>query len=1171
MYNPKEQNFYTKNNYAYVHTNSFRQQDGSLMEYKECKLSKPGSPHGWEVRNEECCRGQGGEWNGEHQHCCFGELETHCDWRGKCETHCREHFETWKSCDTCRKTECDQAKCTKCEGDRGRCCGVTMLYANKTACLMYKEDCNDMKLRKDGNSYWDEDFTYTASYRTEIRGNQICGSFTAPSESDQTTILYDDSPQCFRNRWDGIESITEAARCVVSGSGITDASSCTNLGPYHKWIQREREYGGTFHCLDLNSSIVDAETCYKSNGLTNAQITSSCTNVNMSDAHKQLIVDASTASDATAIPTPAYYYPTTSCSHGGKNIKFTPAKFTTKAECDLAVCTGSMDWTYDSNLKFALWSPKDCATLSKSKCSRDRVGTDTEAACNSNGHCQGEQVWEFARATGCLDQNWPCGAAHHCEIIEQRTETYKGVTSTYEQRTWKSCNARLEYWDGVCVDESADPSVSCPHWYQQHPKGCRVDAPWITQNHGSHQNETWCTANGYTYFKRSDIDTKSACEAIKACYDKEVGWTPRSETRCAACGSSSEWKQRFAWNGGIWAGGQSRSLKWDENGIGERPSNSWVSTFSSVKMKKELQKPLLRMFSESKKSQMLLSFNYYINGLKDLACDCGVEKRNDCFAESVDNISSLVSVGTAFCGNEGTSLNGGCGKVEVKQACTSSRRRRSLLNANVNAEASALSFGHVSAGKFSEPICSESGSQSTCTCSSASTSAKLETMVVQNAAKMVVGQVVGDGIDFKVNDGSSFPDTIEKCLDFRIDINHHRSIFNTTDVAMYDGSKFASLGFGDYGTCTGNCVSISKQQICFKATSAGVYFPILRSHLSSTASSTPCPVANFDNGRGVCLSGGKKGCKCGFYGSKCDLGCENSCSSNNVVNDRCDANTHTCTCPSTHKGNDCSLLNCPQDENDNFCNNHGTCKLVDGKAKCQCLSQYYGSACEFDVLLDRAVNAGMSGSGKNGIVGMAFNFGWDVPAVLIALLLWLLILSPCCWVACCFYCPCCCRKKQCCCWAKSWGCGKDKSICACKCCHTHCEAHATRLGSHAKLMKHKVFTKFDSNNDGYLDAQELQSMMKDRFGAEVTIGQMAALMVPFDVDKDGRLTEAEYQAMLTSLEEKDTERTVARMKEILENLPDTVLINPDQINSLPQAGIGATKPNQIAPMTKETI
>ena len=121
-------------------------------------------------------------------------------------------------------------------------------------------------------------------------------------------------------------------------------------------------------------------------------------------------------------------------------------------------------------------------------------------------------------------------------------------------------------------------------------------------------------------------------------------------------------------------------------------------------------------------------------------------------------------------------------------------------------------------------------------------------------------------------------------------------------------------------------------------------------------------------------------------------------------------------------------------------------------------------------------------------------------------------------------------------------------------------------------MKHKVFTKFDSNNDGYLDAQELQSMMKTRFGANVTIGQMAALMVQFDVDKDGRLTEAEYQTMLTSLEEKDTDRTVAQMKAILENLPDTIVINPDRVNSLPYSGTGATKGNQVAPaVAKETI
>ena len=120
-------------------------------------------------------------------------------------------------------------------------------------------------------------------------------------------------------------------------------------------------------------------------------------------------------------------------------------------------------------------------------------------------------------------------------------------------------------------------------------------------------------------------------------------------------------------------------------------------------------------------------------------------------------------------------------------------------------------------------------------------------------------------------------------------------------------------------------------------------------------------------------------------------------------------------------------------------------------------------------------------------------------------------------------------------------------------------------------MKHKVFVKFDSNNDGYLDAQELKSMMKARFGADVTVGQMTALMVPFDGDKDGRLTEAEYQAMLTSLEEKDTDRTVAQMKVILESLPETVVVNPDRVATLPGNGNGASKPNQIAPVVTETI
>merc|ERR1711916_371232 len=116
-------------------------------------------------------------------------------------------------------------------------------------------------------------------------------------------------------------------------------------------------------------------------------------------------------------------------------------------------------------------------------------------------------------------------------------------------------------------------------------------------------------------------------------------------------------------------------------------------------------------------------------------------------------------------------------------------------------------------------------------------------------------------------------------------------------------------------------------------------------------------------------------------------------------------------------------------------------------------------------------------------------------------------------VACCFYCPCCCRKQNTCCWAEKWGCGKNKSVCACKCCHTYCEAHAIRIASHTELMKHKFFVTADLDGNGTLDIKELQAMVKNRFDAVVTQGQMATLIAEFDEDNDGELTEKEYQKM----------------------------------------------------------
>ena len=94
-------------------------------------------------------------------------------------------------------------------------------------------------------------------------------------------------------------------------------------------------------------------------------------------------------------------------------------------------------------------------------------------------------------------------------------------------------------------------------------------------------------------------------------------------------------------------------------------------------------------------------------------------------------------------------MQGGCSKVEVKQECNSRRRRR-LLQAGDDSETLELSFGHISAGLFSKPICSETGNEEECSCTSGLSDGKLETMgsQIKNANGVTIGQLAGDGIEF---------------------------------------------------------------------------------------------------------------------------------------------------------------------------------------------------------------------------------------------------------------------------------------------------------------------------------------------------------------------------------------------------------------------------------------
>ena len=364
---------------------------------------------------------------------------------------------------------------------------------------------------------------------------------------------------------------------------------------------------------------------------------------------------------------------------------------------------------------------------------------NSQELCSAQGECHGDGAWDYSVARGCGDSPWEFGAS----TWGRRFVTYNvtlgsgndQTTQTATREEHVNCNSMKWSDAGVCVDTQLDMS-SCKDW-NRHPEGCRVDVPWITNDGRQQQNSTHCTAVlGKQWFTR--LDTRAKCEAVNGCKEKfQWGYTPKSQQACSEC--SGSWETRYYWNGGVWSGGATKSFTWESSGTKIGPSNMWTNSFSERKMKAELQKPLMKMFAETKKSQSLLKLNSYLAGLRTIACDCGVENFGDSCWDTT-NSSSIVSVGTSFCGNEANVMQGGCSKVQVQQSCASNRRRRLLA---ASTDATGLSFGHVSAGLYAKAICTEGGNEQACTCTSDQASSKIETMGsnIQNANGVTIGQV----------------------------------------------------------------------------------------------------------------------------------------------------------------------------------------------------------------------------------------------------------------------------------------------------------------------------------------------------------------------------------------------------------------------------------------------
>jgi hypothetical protein len=655
----------------------------------------------------------------------------------------------------------------------------------------------------------------------------------------------------------------------------------------------------------------------------------------------------------------------------------------------------------------------------------------TQEMCENVGDCDG--AWEFGRARKCNDVGWTHGERHWVNTWKQvdTTVTQNQVTFnvSYIQHKHTSCSDRRES-NGVCV-KGRNSDGGCDKIYQVHPKGCLAE--------GFYKNKAGCTGAGHAWY--NELKSKTACLAVTGCKEKfNPHFTAKLGAKCTGCSGTE--KSRYRWRGGLWKGGTVKTLKWNANGVELAPSNQWVNSISTDRMKETLEKAIMRAFAEKKKTQSLLMFNYFSKSLRMIACDCGRENRTDCWEGMKLNSTALMGEGESFCNdNEDSIIQGGCEPVSITKKCSSSSNRRRLLASGGSSSKASVSFEHVSMGTFSTKI-TENANPSNAAESVCTKTDRLDALQIKNSKGTVIGQLIGDGQGVKASGGTTF-DAVKICLRYRTDIR----IFGTAAIGAsnvgdatdklfdkYDVARRGSDGQFEPLSITTWEESPTASKMCIKVTSVGVYFPIIKA--DSAGANDECSPAISATG-GICIrnAAGQEArrCFCGFYGDKCHLGCPNSCSGVGT----CDENTNECTCNAKRIGADCSQADCPRDGDGYFCSQHGDC-LAD--ATCKCVSEWEGKACDKAVILERPASFGFGASALAGMAQMflgQFGINIPLPPELIAFMVWMCFLSPCWLCGCVLFAPCCCRKQQCLCWGNG--------ICGCRCCHSHVEGKVVKL------------------------------------------------------------------------------------------------------------------------------
>jgi len=320
---------------------------------------------------------------------------------------------------------------------------------------------------------------------------------------------------------------------------------------------------------------------------------------------------------------------------------------------------------------------------------------------------------------------------------------------------------------------------------------------------------TACNALGasYSWVKRAFSKTQCAAHG-KVCRDAFREWDVNgmSEATCNSC-PGSVMVDKVDWRGGSWQAATMRSLDWKPRNWTR--VNEWSSTALDVGQYQGLAEDVLAaMFGKVWKTEIRCKFESLIRTINLVACACGDNKKTTCFDETLDftvvdetvfkdstSFSEIEFTGGSItpnadscaAGEDSCSVSGKMVPYKQFTASLSATRRRRRLSSG------------GSRRRLASTSCADQE-------------------IVKNAAGVVVGQVMGNGVTVST--------TSELCLE--------------TDTAIYHCStKYPDNDFSDSNKLPqSKTISLNSQGHYCANVTAGTYFPIARSTGWETATSS---------------------------------------------------------------------------------------------------------------------------------------------------------------------------------------------------------------------------------------------------------------------------------------------------------------------------------------------